>query len=186
MTLTGTATDSSRGNSNITGAEYFIGGDPGAGNGVVMCAADGSFDSPTEGLLAIVPTTGWAPPQMKINVRARDAAGNWSTAQEIFIPVRSSTPPGAIINLSVESETTYTLSVHISHHRFRGIPQPRQGQPHRRQLRYLLPDRRHPGCLPGRDKGGPRRPEARRRAGDGELEDRQVVPRRSHDRSEPE
>ena len=110
VTLTGTATDAARGNSNITRAEYFIGGDPGAGSGVAMSAADGSFDSPTEGLLATVPTTGWAPPQMKINVRARDAAGNWSTAQEIFIPVRSSTPPGAIINLSVESETTYTLS----------------------------------------------------------------------------
>jgi hypothetical protein len=110
VALTATASDATRGDSDITEAEYFIGSDPGAGNGIAMSAADGDFDSPTEGILATVPTTGWVPPQMKINVRAKDGAGNWSTAASIFVTVRSSTPPGAVINLSVQTDTAYTLA----------------------------------------------------------------------------
>jgi len=105
LTVTATADDSATGSSNIAGAEYFVGADPGQGSGTPMSAADGSFDSPTEALRAYVATSAWTVPDVKtINVRARDAAGNWtSPAAHIDISVLDGEAPSPPTSLTARA-----------------------------------------------------------------------------------
>jgi hypothetical protein len=76
VSITATADDSSSGGSYISGAEYSVDG----GSWTPMSAADGSFDSPTEGVTATnainTPNPGVYP--YDVCVRATDAAGNRS------------------------------------------------------------------------------------------------------------
>ncbi len=84
VALTGTASDARFSSANgteavqaIAGAEYSVGKAPWE-EGVVMrplAAADGSFNSVTEGLTGQVDTTGLAPGRHLVYVRARDASG---------------------------------------------------------------------------------------------------------------
>lgn len=83
-TLTASASD---GSSNIVRAEWFEGADPGKGNGTSMQAADGVFDSSTEGLTAAIDVTLWTAGDHTLSVRARDAAGNWSAAVPYVLSV---------------------------------------------------------------------------------------------------
>lgn len=66
--------------SGVAGAEWYEGADPGAGNGVVMSAGDGSFGDLTEGVLSTVDfvARAWTAGNHQVSVRVRDAAGNWS------------------------------------------------------------------------------------------------------------
>lgn len=89
FTLTASASDAGTGGSNIARAEWYEGADPGLGNGVAMAASDGAFDSSTEGLTASINfvTLGWAAGNHTVYVRARDAAGNWSTTSSVVVNV---------------------------------------------------------------------------------------------------
>ncbi len=81
FTLTATATDAGTGGSNIGGGEWFEGADPGLNNGTPMSATDGAFNSSTEGLSAVINFVAldWAAGTHTVTLRAKDAAGNWST-----------------------------------------------------------------------------------------------------------
>ena len=76
------AADSS---SLIAGGEVWSGADPGIGAGQPMAAADGSFDSTAEDLVAAIADLG--PGEHAIGFRARDAAGNWSAAAQLVVSV---------------------------------------------------------------------------------------------------
>ena len=64
--------------SNITGAEWWVGPDPGAGNGTAMQAVDGHFDSTVEVVKAEIEVSSYPNgTQLAIEMRAKDASGNW-------------------------------------------------------------------------------------------------------------
>ena len=107
LALTASASDVSTGGLNVVAAEYFIGADPGVGSGTPMQPGDGGFDSATEGLVATVNTASWtAPGVRRLNIRARDAAGNWtvpvSHIDVSVVPVVDGTPPSPPAGLSGE------------------------------------------------------------------------------------
>lgn len=81
VTLTADATDPAAGGSGIKTAEWFVGVDPGVGNGTPMQAVDGAFDIPgesTEALTADINVTRWRNGVYTLYVRAQDTASNWS------------------------------------------------------------------------------------------------------------
>ena len=79
VTLTGTATD---GATIVPKAEFFVGADPGPGNGTPMTSGDnGSTWSAT------VDVTGWADGNYTFGVRVQDAAGNWSATSTTTLAV---------------------------------------------------------------------------------------------------
>jgi len=102
ITLMATANDSSRGNSRIVAAEYFLGvlGSPGAG--APMLPADGSFDTSVELIQATIDTTGWVQSTL-IYLRAMDEAGNWGSIVNRYVTVSESIPPAAITDLAAVS-----------------------------------------------------------------------------------
>ncbi|HVQ87166.1 MAG TPA: multicopper oxidase family protein, partial [Actinomycetes bacterium] len=67
VNLTATANDAL---STVAAAEYFVGKDPGAGNGTAMSVAGSN-------LSATIDVSGWAAGEYKVKVRARDSVGNW-------------------------------------------------------------------------------------------------------------
>lgn len=97
VTLTADAADST---SNIARAEWYEGADPGAGNGTPMQALDGAFDSSTESLTAAIDVSGFTAGAHTLNVRARDAAGNWSATASVVLDVE---PPDDIFADSFQS-----------------------------------------------------------------------------------
>ena len=64
--------------SDIAAAEWYVGADPGEGNGTLLYAADGVFDTPNEALAATIDYGIWDFGTHTIYVRAQDSAGNWS------------------------------------------------------------------------------------------------------------
>jgi hypothetical protein len=81
--------------SAIAGGEWWADTDPGIGAGQPFTAADGTFDSSSEGLIAS--TAALAPGPHLLGVRARDAFGNWSAATLLSISVPGLLPPPAAI-----------------------------------------------------------------------------------------
>jgi FtsP/CotA-like multicopper oxidase with cupredoxin domain len=72
--------------SNVAGAEWFVGADPGPGNATPMTATDGTFDSPTENIQATVDISGWASGVAQtLGVRARDALGTWGAVSTLSV-----------------------------------------------------------------------------------------------------
>jgi hypothetical protein len=119
--IVATVSDTTKGNSIIVAAEYYIGQstgtvtDPGVGNGIPMQAAYGAFDSPTEVVTATVSTAGWSSDR-RIFVRAKDAAGNWGSAVSTVVTVTNDiTPPGTVTDLAGAAMGTLSgLQVSIS------------------------------------------------------------------------
>jgi subtilisin family serine protease len=96
--------------SAIAGAEWWAGADPGVGAGQPMAAADGSFDSPSEDLVASVQAL---PPGLhQIGMRARDAAGNWSPAALLAIDVPS--PPAAPLVVASAPQVTGPFDIVVT------------------------------------------------------------------------
>jgi alpha-tubulin suppressor-like RCC1 family protein len=97
-TAIGIATNVSDALSGVAGAEFFVGADPGAGNGTPMTvsagSATGSFTAPA------------AAGSVTVGVRSRDAAGNWSAPATrtvtVYNPLASSgtvtSPTGGTIS----------------------------------------------------------------------------------------
>jgi hypothetical protein len=79
FTLSAPATDPAP-SSGISGGEWFEGADPGNGNGNAMTAGSGAI---TASLNA--GSLGWAAGAHTLNVRARDAAGNWSPTRTVVV-----------------------------------------------------------------------------------------------------
>ena len=103
VTVTALADDRGRGDSLITGAEYFI-GDPGEpGTGAPMAASDGAFDSSLETLTATVDTSSWrAPGSRDIAVRVQEETGRWSGAARISLDMVDTIAPASVDDLTLE------------------------------------------------------------------------------------
>jgi len=90
VALTATATDPT---SDILMAEWFTGADPGAGNGAAMSVTWNSTTLVWD-LAATIDANGWVPGDYTITVRARDAAGNWSSTASALLTVTAGPPTG--------------------------------------------------------------------------------------------
>ncbi len=109
------ASDIGFGDSNITSVEYYIGSDPGVGNGVPMHPVDGAFNSPQKDCFLTIDVSPWAPGIYTFNFRARDEPGNWGPIYPLDVYVTPPLPPSnvdAILEgLSLENVyVTWTLS----------------------------------------------------------------------------
>ena len=96
LTVNATANDSRFNNSNgtepvqnVAAAEVYLDTPPWAPGAVptAMVAADGSFNSPVEGVTTSLSTAGWAVGKHMLFVRSRDAANNWGPVGAVFIDV---------------------------------------------------------------------------------------------------
>ncbi len=102
VTLTASATDTRFNNSNgaeptqaIAEAQYTIDTPPwdAAAVPAALTAADGAFNSPTEGLTGNVPTAGLALGRHTVYIRARDASGAWGPVSAVFLNISSVPTP---------------------------------------------------------------------------------------------
>ncbi|MEP7034158.1 MAG: multicopper oxidase domain-containing protein [Actinomycetota bacterium] len=110
VTLSVTATDASA----ITGGEWFSGTDPGVGNGTPITTVTGTGPY---SLTVPVNVSSWNEGAYILNVRVRDAAGNWSassstvlnvTAPLYFSTLGNTNPPG--VGGSANSADIYNWS----------------------------------------------------------------------------
>ncbi len=98
VTLLASATDAGSG---VTAAEWFTGADPGAGNAAAMTpTGTGPWT-----LGATVTVSTWANGSYTLSVRARDAAGNWSSLGSTVLVVSASSPPPALLYFSTLGNT---------------------------------------------------------------------------------
>jgi hypothetical protein len=81
VTLTGSASDALAG---VNAAEWFVGADPGVGNGAAMTLTPngGAVD-----LAATIDVSTWLVGDFVLSVRARDGAGNWSSTVSVTLTV---------------------------------------------------------------------------------------------------
>jgi hypothetical protein len=89
VTLSATATDAA---TAVTQAEWFTGADPGVGNGTAMTV---SGTGPWS-LSATIDVSTWINGSYTLNVRARDAAGNWSGLNSTLLVVDAPPPPALL------------------------------------------------------------------------------------------
>jgi hypothetical protein len=91
FTLTATVDDASTGSTDITAAEYFVDAVGADGAGTSMAAADGSFSSPVENVVAnvtAVAENGLSPGTHTLYVHGRDTVGLWGAASPVTVNVR--------------------------------------------------------------------------------------------------
>jgi FtsP/CotA-like multicopper oxidase with cupredoxin domain len=85
VALTADATDTT---SAVTAAEWFVGADPGAGNGTAMAVTGSGPWS----LAAAIDVSSWTSGNYTLKVRAKDAAGNWSSVSSTVLVVNRPLP----------------------------------------------------------------------------------------------
>jgi hypothetical protein len=73
--------------SNVVGAEWFVGTDPGEGAGTPLQAADGVFDRPNEELVGTVDVSGWEAGDYTFYARALDGSGFWGPTASATVHV---------------------------------------------------------------------------------------------------
>ncbi len=78
--------------SGMSNGEYFIGSDPGAGNGTTMTLSGGNLSATLGASLSVGTHT--------IGVRARDTAGNWTAVTSTTLTIQDVTPPIITYSLS--------------------------------------------------------------------------------------
>lgn len=98
VTLGASATDTANA---ITAAEWFTGADPGIGNGTAMTV---SGTGPWS-LSATIDVSTWVNGSYTLNVRAQDAAGNWSTVGSTPLVVDAPPPPFPGLYFSTRGNT---------------------------------------------------------------------------------
>ena len=119
VTLTATTTDAAA----IAAAEWFAGADPGPGNGTAMTVSAGD-------LSVTIDVSTWAVGSYTLSVRARDAAGNWSTPASVVLVVDdlifadgfeagnmsawSATTGSPVVNTAAAMNGTYGMAVVLS------------------------------------------------------------------------
>jgi FtsP/CotA-like multicopper oxidase with cupredoxin domain len=91
VALTASATDPGL-LSVVAGGEWFVGADPGVGNGQPLLAADGAFNSTSEQVLASLNVSGWANGTHQVRVRARDTLSNWGPVTSMALRVQANAP----------------------------------------------------------------------------------------------
>lgn len=96
VSLTATVDDSATGSSNIAAAEYFVDILGGAGTGSAMSAADVSFNSVSESVIATVDVSALALGPHNLFVQGQDSAGNWGSADVVAFSITAA-PAGTEI-----------------------------------------------------------------------------------------
>ena len=96
VTLTATVDDSATGGSNIAAAEYFVDAPGAAGTGTAMSAADASFNSVSEAVIATVDVSALALGPHNLFVQGQDSAGNWGSADVVAFSITAA-PAGTEI-----------------------------------------------------------------------------------------
>ncbi|MCK4757769.1 MAG: S8 family serine peptidase, partial [Thermoplasmata archaeon] len=84
--ITANINDISTGYSDIAAAEWCEGTVP-SWPGTLMSPYDGTFDNPTEGVIATGDTTGWSFGEHTIWVRGQDSEGNWGEPAFVTIEI---------------------------------------------------------------------------------------------------
>ncbi len=77
---------------NVVAAEWFVGADPGVGNGQAMAVSGSGPWS----LSASIDVASWNPGSYSLKVRARDAAGNWSSVGTAALTVSPHPTSGSL------------------------------------------------------------------------------------------
>jgi subtilisin-like proprotein convertase family protein len=81
---------------NINAAEYYLDtpywDTNGAPTAFSMVATDGNFNAKSEGVTAIIDTTGFADGQHTIYIRGQDASGTWGVVSAIFLNIGTPSP----------------------------------------------------------------------------------------------
>jgi len=94
-------------NKTISGAEYFVDTDPGAGAGSVLLPADGAFDEGAEQTQGVLNTVSLAEGLHRVYARAQSSDGAWSSAVSRDVSVgggpfiTSISPDADVVNASV-------------------------------------------------------------------------------------
>lgn len=87
----------------ITAAEFFIGKDPGAGNGTALKPTDGVFNSASEeGFLNNISSSSLSSGSHNVNLRAKDSNGNWGDVKQVTLLVDPSDNPGTSFIIDAE------------------------------------------------------------------------------------
>ncbi|MGQ9653413.1 MAG: hypothetical protein ACUVXD_05030 [Thermodesulfobacteriota bacterium] len=89
VTFTATADDTTTGGADISGARFWVKG----GTPSPMAAQDGAFNSPTEGLTAVIDISALALGNHTFYIQARDALNNWGPVASAVLNV---TPPDTV------------------------------------------------------------------------------------------
>ena len=83
---------------NIINIEYFIDTDPGAGNGIALTAADGSFDTAIDSVNFQLNTSSLGLGAHWIYVRFKDDNDNWGNPRAMMFTIGSNTSTQATIS----------------------------------------------------------------------------------------
>jgi hypothetical protein len=106
VTLSAVAADTQ---TNVIAAEWFTGADPGVGNGTAMTlSGSGPWN-----LSATIDVATWINGSYTLNVRAKDAAGNWSTTGNTNLVVDEAVPVISAVSAApnpTAGATSVTLS----------------------------------------------------------------------------
>ncbi|HEY7589436.1 MAG TPA: hypothetical protein VH723_00445 [Candidatus Limnocylindrales bacterium] len=103
VTVSGTASDASRGGSTIASSEWFIETDPGEGLAAPLAATDLAFDEVTEAVSTTIDVSGLGVGTHTLTVRSRDAAGNWGPESTVDFAVSEAEAPdvaGPVVSLT--------------------------------------------------------------------------------------
>ncbi len=122
VNLTASANDTRFNNSNgteptqaIAAAEYYVDVPPWQPGAVAypMAAADGTFNSTTEGIIASVDTGGFSGGRHTIFVRAKDAANNWGPISAAFMYIATGNE-GSIAGTVIEQGSGRPLAATVT------------------------------------------------------------------------
>ena len=120
VNLTATINDTRFNNSNgaeptqaIAAAEYYVDTPPWGAGAVAypMAAADGTFNSTIENVVATVNTTGLSGGRHIVFVRGKDAANNWGAFSAVFLDVTAFSATPANQTVCAPNNALYNISV---------------------------------------------------------------------------
>jgi hypothetical protein len=98
-------------------AEYWIGNDPGPGNGTPMEAVAGSFKSSKADITTSIDISKFKPGKYPINVRSADVRGEWGSPQVIILPVEEPIygPAVETLNIGSPDESDAVMVTAVAH-----------------------------------------------------------------------
>jgi hypothetical protein len=120
LVISALITDSLRGNSPISGAEFFV--DDTTGTGTAMSPLDGLFDEISEDVIDTLDISSWVyGTQRWIFIHGEDSSGNWGRFDSILIDVRgpqdtippyitSTSPDSGEVNVNLNRNVFITFS----------------------------------------------------------------------------
>ena len=97
----------------IAAAEYYVDTPPWGVGAVAypMAAADGTFNSTVENVVATVNTTGLSGGRHTLFVRGKDAANNWGAISAVFLEVTAFSVTSASQTVCTPNNASYNISV---------------------------------------------------------------------------